>query len=330
MYPIGVFAYNRPHHLKLCLEAIERSEKLLGRHLPTYIFCDYPKSEEQRLKVEETRKVAQDWGKANVVLREKNFGFRNITEGISFLCASYGQAIIIEDDIIIAPDFLPFMCTSLEKYADDPEVFMISGFIYFGMPKNPRCFFLPEALIWGWATWQRAWKHYSWIPLGWESFIKDKKRKYLFDYFGSMKYSKMLELTMKGKLKTWDIQWSFIQFQHQGLCLCPSQSLIWNCGNGGGTHGSKELDNDPKKCLKEQYIHGDLSLEDFTEPRMFKGDIDETVFPKRRAVDKRAMRFLALIFLRERIKKEGRKLPLYRRYWLQKLCLWLRWDAFKN
>ncbi len=140
--PIGVFAYNRPDHLKLCIEAIRRSQAHLEKPLPLYIYCDAACVHEDREKVEEVRRLALETKEAKVILRDCNHGFKNITEGISALCEEYGRVIVIEDDVIIAPDFLPFMTKALDYYEDKDQVFMISGFMYQNtQPYYPETFF---------------------------------------------------------------------------------------------------------------------------------------------------------------------------------------------
>lgn len=301
--PIALFAYNRPAHLKLCLEFLENSQQKLEKRLPLYIFCDAAASKEQQVMVDETRKVAHAWvaqyGGA-VIERTKNRRFENITSGITALIEKYGKAIIVEDDVVVAPDFLSYMVEALYKYQDDPQVFMISGFMYFNSQKprtsRPSTFFLNTAFIWGWATWGRAWKHYTWEPTGIPEFLADKKQKYLFDIYGSFPFSKILEKQWKKECNTWDIQWMYILFQQGALSLYPHQSLVWNSGVGGGTHGAaKELDKDPLQCKKEEYIHGNMALDDFRKPRL-----KNLQFPQETKVDKKALQRLAKVFLKQR------------------------------
>ncbi len=300
--PIGVFAYKRSAHLKACLDAISQSEKLLGKKLPLYIFCDYPKSPEDHKQVEQTLQVARAHVGATVVAREKNFGFRNITEGVSALCKEHGQAIIIEDDVLIAPDFLPFMCRALKAYEADPRVFMISGFMYYGMEQSAP-FFLNQSYIWGWATWQRAWEHYSWEAEGWETVRQNKKQRHLFDCYGAHPFSKGLEKTMTGQWKAWAPQWHYAMFKANGLALYPARSLVWNSGCGGGTHGNSKLDANPTLGEREHYIHGDLQYADFQKPRL-QNPIESWPEPR---LNRQAMKQLAVIFLDERLRRNERK-----------------------
>ena len=107
--PVAIFAYKRPAHLQLCLECIQRSIDACGISFEIYIFCDAPRQEEDRLECERVREVAKKFSCAQVILREKNHGFKNITEGISALCATHGKVIVIEDDVLVTEDFFSFM-----------------------------------------------------------------------------------------------------------------------------------------------------------------------------------------------------------------------------
>ena len=298
--PIAVFCYNRPHHLKACLEAIDNSLKHLKEKLPIYIFCDYADSDAVKL----TRKIAHSYGSATVIERERNFGFHNIIEGISWLCNTYGRAIIIEDDILIAPDFLPFMVQGLDRYENNPRVFSISGFMYAdAQPQNPQLFFQPFGFIWGWATWKRAWDQYDYNANGWREYLSNRRNKHRYNCFNSIKFSKHLEKTMTGKWNTWDCQWSYCIFRNNGLVLSPHLSLIWNCGCGGGVHGDAIKNASIDMGNKEVYIHGNMKREDFHKPRLQQ----PLTFPKEVSCSERSMRYLAVNFLKEYLRHYRKK-----------------------
>ncbi|MFZ0565920.1 MAG: hypothetical protein WAM28_07030 [Chlamydiales bacterium] len=319
--PIGVFAHKRPAHLKRCLEAIVRSEGFLGKKLSITIFCDAAQEKRQQDAVEQTVEIARKFGRAELVVREKNYGFRNITEGISQLCDRSGRAIIIEDDCHIAPDFLPFMCNALERYQDDPRVFMISGFMYFGVQSNAQpTFFLNTPFIWGWGTWKRAWDKLDWDCTGWESFIQEKKNRYYLDCLGSYPFSKMLGKTLTGICNTWDARWMYTVAKEKGLTLYPHKSLVWNCGCGGGTHGKQELDMNPSLGERETYIHGDMARSEFDYPRLAPSVYLGKAFPRKVALDKRSLRYLAIVFLKQRLRRGERK-RLWLKFLWQKMAL---------
>jgi hypothetical protein len=304
--PIAVFGHKRPQHLKACLEAIKCSQDFFGKKLPLHIFCDAPRNNAEKEAVEATIDVAKKFGQGEVIVRAANFGFRNITEGISSVCAQYGRVIVIEDDVLISPDFIPFMAAALEKYKDHSKVFMISGFMYFAERFSaPETFFLNLGFIWGWATWSRAWELYDPSARGWENFVKNKKTRYLYDCLGAMPFSAHLRKTLTGQWKAWAPQWTFTMHRAGGIALYPRRTLVWNCGCGGGTHGAAELDANPLLGKKEYYIHGTMELADFSKPRL-TDDLCKS-FPDKPGIDKLALRQLAAIFLKERLLQENRK-----------------------
>ncbi|MBT3393544.1 MAG: hypothetical protein HN411_00325 [Waddliaceae bacterium] len=267
--PIAVFCYNRPQHLHVALEALKRCE---GYHeCPLYIYCDVPRNDEDVVAAAATQAVAQAWTElygGTVVVREENFHYRNITEGITEMCDKYGYVIVVEDDIVVAPDFITYMRRNLEHYKEEDKVMLISGFMFPHVhPPEPSTFFLPSAFIWGWATWKRAWKHYSWKPDGMEEFLKDQKRRYSFDYNGRYPFSRMLKrVSSKAENPyTWDIQWSFTVFDRGCVGLYPSQSLVWNSGLACGVHGNAQI---PSFDGRDILYHGMLDIEDFEKPRL--------------------------------------------------------------
>lgn len=306
--PIAVFAYNRPQHLKVTLEALKRCEGY-SKH-PLYIFCDAPVKSDDLLLSEATRAVAHTWTNLHggeVILRPKNFHFRNITEGITALCETHGSVIVVEDDIVVSPDFLKFMQRGLDTYRDEERVYLISGYTYPGsQPPVPTSFFLSFALIWGWATWKRAWQHYDWKPKGIDRLFRDSKMKERFDFKRGYNYSNVLKRAVSDEKVTWDIQWSFTVFRDQALMLCPSRSLVWNSGIGCGVHGHQF--SEPSLEGRDRMAHGCEKREDYLEPRLPRG----FVFPKEIKASEQAYLNLCRFFRRHksraRWKRNGQKL----------------------
>jgi len=322
-HPIALFGYNRPHHLKAALEFIDRSQKQLKTPCKLYIFCDGPKSEKASKAVEQTIAVAKSHPKAKVVVRERNLEFQNIVQGISELCDQYGSIIVIEDDILISPDFLPFMCQGLDRYKESEEVWAITGFNHFApQPKGPQLFFSPYFFCWGWATYKRAWDQFKAKPLGWQTFLATKNNRKKFDCYGGLKHSSFLKRTMEGKLKAWAPQCSYQIFKHKKLVLTPNRSLVWNCGIGGGTHGLQSKDQTITDNDHDPTVHGTLSLEEFTRPRLqqpltFPAQISsQKKEPYRLALNVKLAKISVLPSKYKRFRKKSKLLPLRLRYLL--------------
>jgi hypothetical protein len=139
---------------------------------------------------------------------------------------------------VIAPQFLQFVNAGLERYKDSPQVYQISGYLFPGCEgaRHPR--FLPLTTTWGWATWQRAWKHFDAELSSIGRLRSDTVFRNRFDLNGAYDYSGMIERQKKGTIDSWGIRWYLSVFARDGLTLYPGQSLIENIGfDGSGTHG---------------------------------------------------------------------------------------------
>lgn len=238
--PIAFFAYNRPDHAQRALEALSRCRNLEVCDL--YLYSDGPRSDADALDVEATRKILRDWAgafNARVVERPGNLGLaKSIVTGVSDLCEVYGRVIVVEDDLIVSPDFLHYMIQSLDHYENDAQVMQVGGFTL-SPPAGVAydAFLLPVTTTWGWATWQRAWQYFSWQPSDLDAAKQDKHWRRLFDMNGTCAFSAMLEDRMAGRNDSWGILWWYAVSRQNGLVVYPAKSLVWNGGfDGSGTH----------------------------------------------------------------------------------------------
>lgn len=238
--PVAVFAYNRPEHTERALLALSRSRRL--QDCDFYFFSDAAKTESARAKVAETREILRRWAQtlnATVVEREANIGLaRSISAGVSELCSRYGRAVVVEDDLVVSPDFLHFMIESLDRYENEPGVVQVGGFTI-SPPEDPveDAFLLPVTTTWGWATWQRAWKDFNLDVPDLEAARRDGEWMRLFNFDGSSAYTAMLEDRISGRNDSWGILWWFAVSRKRGLAVYPSKSLVWNGGfDGSGVH----------------------------------------------------------------------------------------------
>lgn len=285
--PIGVFAYNRPENLRLALESLGRCDGYDDFDL--HIYCDAPKTPKVAPSVRAARAVAREWVEVHggrLIERERNLRFKNIVNGVTELCERHGRVVVVEDDLVVSPDFLTYMRRGLDKYEDEPKVWAVSGFMY---PVEHECaadaFFLSIFLCWGWATWKRAWDSFTWEPEGWQELLADEGLRKRFDVGGSYAFSSMLKRAMEGSLETWDIQYYFIMFWSGGLSLVPRQSLTWNTGVGQGVHsaGGSRVD------ARVDFIHGRMNRSEFLKPRLGRA----SELPDRVELDDEAYRRLS-------------------------------------
>jgi len=246
--PIAVFAYNRPLHLDKALIALGKCARL--DRCKIFIYCDGQKDERSAQAIRDTRILAHEWAirlAATVIERSINLGAgRSVSQGVTELCQQFGRVIVVEDDVVVSPDFVRYMLEALDKYGDDERVYQISGYQYpINNEQDCGCFFLPFPASWGWATWQRAWQHFDWDMAGASEALRRWRTRKRFDLGGSYPYSRALYAQLAGDIDAWDIQWYWTVFKAHGLALYPAISLTCNIGfDGSGTHYRRaETDN---------------------------------------------------------------------------------------
>lgn len=246
--PIALFAYRRPDHTLKTLRSLAACPESQRSEL--YVFCDGPKSDEDRKAVLQVREVvaSQAWcAQVKIIEREENLGLAtSIITGTSTLCAQYGRAIIIEDDLLLAPYFLTYVNEALRRYEGVPEVMQVSGHMF---PAALQCeadaLFLPFISSWGWGTWQRAWRHFDPSMAGFEVLKKNKSLREKFNLDGHCNFFRMLDLHRRGKINSWAVRWYLSVFMRGGLTLYPKRTLVKNFGfDGSGTHSQgKAIEN---------------------------------------------------------------------------------------
>lgn len=240
--PIAFFAYNRPWHAEKSLESLSQCEG--AKESALYIFCDGTKREEDVRAVEEVRKLVRsyEWcGSVNIIERDKNIGLASsIISGVTELCNKYGRVIVLEDDLVLSPQFLNYMNDALEIYKNIPKVMHISGYMFPVNDRLPETFFYRSASCWGWATWARAWEKLALDADNLLLQLKNTNLRYEFDIKGSNDFYDTLVDNATGKIKTWAIYWYASVFLAGGLCLHPGESLVNNIGHDNtGTNCSK-------------------------------------------------------------------------------------------
>jgi hypothetical protein len=246
--PVVVFAYRRPDHLRKTLTSLMCCEGFAES--PIIVYCDGSRSTSDTAAVLSTRAVAKSMlgDRAKYHFAEQNLGLaRSVIAGVGDTVATFGRAIVVEDDLELSPSFLTFMNRALDHYANEHRIFQISGYMFDGKnrPTSPTALFLPFTTSWGWATWKRAWDQFDPLAKGWEVLESNKSLRRRFNLDGAYDYTSMLVRQMAGKIDSWAIRWYWTVFQANGLVLFPPTTLVRNTGfDGSGTHGRGVL----RKC----------------------------------------------------------------------------------
>ena len=254
--PIVIFAYRRPRHLAAVINALRVNP---GADKSTVIiYCDGPKSsahETEARLVLETARNASGFGAVKVIQRNRNFGLsHSVTEGVRDVCAEFGRAIVLEDDIKPTPYFLPYMNSALERYANEERVVSIGCYSFAGNHTLPDTFFLRLPDCWGWGTWARSWNLYRTDGAMLLQELRQRRLIDSFDFDGAYPYSKMLADQIAGLNNSWAIRWYAAATLSDGLTLYPRYSVTENIGfDSMGTH-TKSVAGYPTNIIAAQPI----------------------------------------------------------------------------
>jgi hypothetical protein len=250
---IAVFAYNRPNHLRTVLSQLKKNNL---SHL--YVFVDGPATESDQSKVDEVREIALDidWCTTSLRLRDRNIGLANsIVRGIDEVFNDHNQIIVLEDDCVPAKNFISYMETCLNKYANNPRVMNVNGYsLPIDIPDTyPHdVYFTYRSSSWGWGTWHSSWESYERQPFSLEYLESNNKQIQEITQKAGGDLYPMMQRQLRGEIDSWAVWWSYAIVNQDGLCVNPVGSKIKNIGHDGtGTHSGESnryhvtLDNTP-------------------------------------------------------------------------------------
>lgn len=239
--PIVLFGFKRPFELRLTLDALQAN--YLAPDSDLYVFVDAPRHAADEPGWQEVRDLIDQLSGFRTVHRHyagQNIGCADsIIQGISYVLDRHPAAIIVEDDLVTAPNFLDYMNQCLRHYEPQKRVYSVAGYT-FPFPKPPGyapdAYFVPRHSPWGWATWADRWQSIDWTVSDYEQFKNNPKRQQAFNAGGS-DLSRMLRHQMEGAIDAWDIRFCYSRFRARGLTVYPTVSKVQNIGFGpGATH----------------------------------------------------------------------------------------------
>lgn len=239
--PIVVFGFNRPDALKNTIASLLRNEEAKDSDL--FVFVDGPREEKvgEKEKVEVVREYVKSitgFKSLHYTFAENNKGLADsIIGGVSEIINQYGRVIVLEDDLVLMPNFLNFLNQGLEIYENNQKVMSVCG--HSCKVKAPTdypydAYFFTRSSSWGWATWKDRWNLVDWKLNDWDSVVAN--RKAFIKSQGSDVF-KMLNDWKKGKNHSWAIRFCYAQFVLGRLSVIPNRSFVDNEGfSGDGTN----------------------------------------------------------------------------------------------
>lgn len=275
--PVLFLIYNRPELTKQVFEAIKKV-----RPSKLFIAADGPKPQyaDQADRCNLTRQIATqvDWEcDVKTLFRDQNLGCgKAVSRAITWFFDHVTEGIILEDDCLPTPDFFRFCSDLLQRYRFDNRVMEIGGNSFCPVQEADNSYsFSNHNMIWGWATWRRAWNLYDFEMSYYPQLKQTGALKTLFKFYEEAEWlTQAFERSYNNNNLTWDYQWEFSRRINSGLTIVPSKNLVRNIGLGiDATHTFDP--NGPGSKLKAEsmsfpLVHPDyVMVDESTERRFF-------------------------------------------------------------
>lgn len=312
--PVVVFTYNRCEHTEDLLNSLAAC--VLAKESDLVIFSDGPKREEHKESVSNVRKLINDpkweglFNSVRVIESKVNKGLANsIITGVTDVINEYNKVIVLEDDLVVAPQYLTFMNDALSAYENDDTKFAIAGWSYpikalKDYEKDAWLFY--RACSWGWGTWKNRWDKVIFDPdeAGFSQKLSDE---YWVKKFcrGGNDLPGMLEMQLEGKRDSWAIRWNAWASQLDMMTVYPKDSLIVNNGRDGSGVHAHEGQQDYSASLRGEGVAYDFAKA--KEKYIFDGiEIDEKLIKQAWLFDsdtltKKVKRNLKTIFVDHKV-----------------------------
>lgn len=267
--PVVIFVYKRPEHTRRLLESLSICEN--AENADIYVYADGAKSERDADAVAAVREVigepewANRFRKFVVSKAQCNKGLaRSIIAGVSAIMEIYGKVLVLEDDLVVAPNFLTYMNLLLDTYEADDRIFSITGWTYplKGLETYKKdAWMYYRACSWGWGTWKNRWDKVVWDPA--EAHFEDKlKNPAWCKSFsrGGNDLPGMLRKQLDAEIDSWAIRWNVCACDNGLMTVYPRNPVIMNMGmDGTGANCGKNdtfRQNEFAKAKDSYYLAG--------------------------------------------------------------------------
>ncbi len=274
---IAIFCYRRASKLKRCVEALLKNPECSSMDL--IFFCDGYKGDHDKEGVLQSRTYIDSLsGFRNIYKQYRTINVStgpNFQEGLLYLCQHYDQFIIIEDDLIVSPNYIRFMLDSLDMYRHQPSIFTVSGYCF---PIKPGRYLYDSFVhsrfcCYGWASWSDRIREVIWDKSVLYHIMHDSPRfKRRLDTEGMDLY-RTLNKQIHGRISTWDIQMQ-VHVSENGLkVIYPVVSKTYNIGfdeESTNTFGVDYLKTKPDSGVKRKFRLCDSHLESAELQRQMK------------------------------------------------------------
>jgi hypothetical protein len=244
--PVAIFLFNRPNHTRNLLSSILKCN---NHDSNTYfIFIDGPRDPSDYTNIAEVKDIVEELFShlnVKVIVREQNLGLaHSIISATTELLKLNECLIVLEDDLVLHPEFFRYMEQALDYYKNKDDVISISGYqpIRTLADIAHSTYLAPRIHSWGWATWSNRWENIDWDLETIMEFCLNEKAVSRFD-LGGADLVKMLFDQINGKVNSWAIRFNYHAAKMNAYTVYPNATLVLNRGfDGSGVHCGQNLE----------------------------------------------------------------------------------------
>ncbi len=230
---IAVFCYKRAGKLKVSMEALLKNPECAGMDI--IFFCDGAKGPNDEQGVADTRAYIDSLTGFRSVTRHyrpQNVSTGpNFRTGITYLFTNYDRFIVVEDDLVVTPNYIKYLLDALDYYKDNPTVFCVTGFS-FPIQKGNYSY---DTVIhhrfcsYGWGAWSNRVAKVIWDKDELQELMSSSQFKKRLDKEG-YDLHRMLKKQISGAISTWDIQMQVHVAENSMKVVYPVLSKTHNIG----------------------------------------------------------------------------------------------------
>lgn len=252
--PILVMVYDRLESLQKCIETLQKCEESV--HSTLYVSSDQAYKTDDILKVIAVReyiKTIDGFKEVIPIFHNENKGLNGAYQfATDLIFEKYERIVFLEDDIIVAPNFLKFMNEGLEFYKNDSKVISISGFshsVFFEIEAvfKSKIYFTNRWCPWGFATWKNKIENIPNLTVSiLKSDLKDKNFVKKLNDIGIDLFTIFKRKLFKNEALQLDYKLVHYMIKNDLYTVTPYTSKTFNIGNDGNGSRTKKS----KKYMK--------------------------------------------------------------------------------
>lgn len=303
--PVLMIAFGRVEYARQTFEAIKAAKPKKFYFYTNKGRTDNP-DECERNEIVRALSKEVDWDcELTTWFRDEPVDVYNSLKGaIDWVFEKEERAIILEEDCVASLAFFDFQEKMLNKYADNPKVWMIGGSNYIEQynPHNNDYHFSRNIFIHGWGAWRDRWNSVDWKKLPIDDIINNNVLDATFNTPRQRRFHKNRLLKNRDfidKTMCWDFVFYYNAAINNALGITPARHLVKNIGIDGvhTKKADKSIANNEITYVLEDY-NIDKEPQFFVNDIMFDKKMFYELFYKRSTIFYRALhKVLRMMFI---------------------------------